>query len=89
MARTAEAHRRQQERKALRLRQTAEAPEWQIWRICDVCQQSYCANNYADHKVRIKKWKGLEVCAYCRIHILKNLPRLMELGILKFTKAYK
>jgi hypothetical protein len=89
MARTVEAHRRQQERKRLRMKDKNEAPQWQVWRTCDLCGKPYCANNYADKKVRVKRWKDIEICAYCYIHVIKNLKPLFERGIIKLAKKYR
>lgn len=89
MARTAEAHRRQMARKRQKREDKSNVAEWQVWRTCDLCEEAYCANNYADRKVRVKKWHGLEVCAFCINRTLKGLPRLMELKIVKFTKKHQ
>lgn len=60
-----------------------------VYRSCGICDQPYVANNYDDSRVRVKRWHGLEVCAHCQYKVLKYLPRLMEAGIVRFTKDHK
>jgi hypothetical protein len=62
---------------------------WMKFRNCELCERPYCCNNYADHKVRVYKWQGYEVCAYCRFGAVKMLNQLLQMGVVKFTKAHK
>ena len=85
--RTAEAYRRIQARKERIRNEQWGGASWKKWRICAVCENAYCANNYQDHRTRIQRFRGVEICAYCRFHCIKHLPRLQELGVIKLKKA--
>lgn len=82
----------QAERKRARKAQKPEAGvglEWQIHRNCELCGKDYVANNYQDRRTRIKRWKGVEICAWCQFNIVKMVPRLVELGIVKLRKEHR
>lgn len=62
---------------------------WQKLRRCELCGEPYCANNYPDHKTRVYRWFGFEVCAYCRFKIIPTINRLTGLDVLKVSKKYR
>jgi hypothetical protein len=90
MARTAEAARRIQARKLRRARSTPMGFDntWQMYRHCELCGKPYCCNNYADHKPRYMRWKGLIICAECRYKFLPTLKKAMDKGLVKYRKKY-
>jgi len=83
--RRVEAARRIQQRKLQRAQEWA-PQEWKIWRTCEVCEQRYCANNYQDRKVRLHRFRGIELCARCQYSCVKYLPKLQKLGAIKIKK---
>lgn len=88
MARTSRAAELQRQNKRRR-GQEARDTSWQKWRECGLCGSQYCANNYADRKTRIAKWRGVEVCAHCKHTVIKMMPRLEELKVVKTPKKWR
>jgi len=36
-----------------------------LYKLCDICQQPFCVNNWDDRKPRTPKYKGFIVCHMC------------------------
>lgn len=53
---------------------------WQRFTYCRICNQKICVNNYADHKVRLPKVKGIIMCPWCKSHGGELIARLYRLG---------
>ena len=44
---------------------------WQIYTKCKVCERRICINNYPDHKVRLRRRKGVIACPWCSERLLE------------------
>lgn len=61
---------------------------WMKYRRCELCDRPYAANNYRDRKTRIKRWYGVEICAYCRYNAIPQINRAIDLKVLKLRKRH-
>lgn len=59
------------------------------WRNCGLCGRPYCCNNYPDRKTRISRYRGVEICAFCKYNCIKYIPKLEKLKVIKIKKVKK
>lgn len=62
----------------------------QRMRHCGLCGKGYIANSReAPTRMRVRRWKGVELCRGCQANRLDIIQALLKMGVLKYTKQFK